>query len=109
MKRFSNTCILALILLFSFSKTNAQSGIIGNPIKIGNIEVTQYDFPNRMKWDDANRTCLNLGEGWRLPTKDELNTLYNNKNQIGNLQDPYLAYWSSTEINNNIENIVIYQ
>ena len=102
MKRFSNTCILALILLFSFSKTNAQSGIIGNPIKIGNIEVAQYDFPNRMKWDDANRTCLNLGEGWRLPTKDELNTLYNNKNQIGNLQDPYLAYWSSTEINNNI-------
>ena len=102
MKRFSYTCILALILLFSFSKSSAQSSIIGNPIKIGSIEVAQYDFPNRMKWDDANRTCLNLGEGWRLPTKDELNTLYKNKNQIGNLQDPYLAYWSSTEINNNI-------
>jgi hypothetical protein len=100
--RFSYACILALMLLFSFSKTNAQSSIIGNPIKIGNIEVAQYDFPNRMKWDDANRTCLNLGQGWRLPTKDELNILYNNKNQIGNLQDPYLAYWSSTEIDKNI-------
>lgn len=102
MKRVFYTCLLALVSLLFFGKTNAQSNIIGNPIKIGNLQVTQFDFPNRMKWDDANRTCLNLGEGWRLPTKDELNTLYNNKNQIGNLQDPYLAYWSSTEINNNI-------
>jgi hypothetical protein len=100
MKRIAYSCLLTIF--FSFSKINAQSSIIGTPIKIGNIEVAQYDFPNRMKWNDANRTCLNLGQGWRLPTKDEIQILYNNKNQIGNLQDPYLAYWSSTEIDNNI-------
>jgi hypothetical protein len=102
MKRVFYFCLSALILCFFFIKTSAQSNVIGTPIKIGNIEVAQYDFPNRMKWIDANRTCLNLGQGWRLPTKDEIQILYNNKNQIGNLQDPYLAYWSSTEIDNNI-------
>ena len=102
MKRVSFSSLLVLIILFSFSKTIAQSSVIGNPIKIGNIEVAQHDFTYRMKWNDANQTCLNLGEGWRLPTKDELKILYINKNQIGNLQDPYLAYWSSTEVDNNI-------
>jgi hypothetical protein len=102
MKRVTYASLLALILIFSIKRANAQSSIIGNPIRLGNIEVAQYDFPNRMKWNDANRSCLNLGEGWRLPTKDELQILYNNKNQIGNLHDPYLAYWSSTEIDNSI-------
>jgi hypothetical protein len=69
MKRVSYAHLLALILLFSFYKTNAQSNIIGNLIRLGNIEVAQYVFPNRMKWNDANRTCLNLGQGWRLPVK----------------------------------------
>ena len=102
MKRVTYASLLALILIFSIKRANAQSSIIGSPIRLGNIEVAQYDFPNRMKWNDANRSCLNLGEGWRLPTKDELQILYNNKNQIGNLHDPYLAYWSSTEIDNSI-------
>jgi hypothetical protein len=97
MKRFSYNCIFALILFFSFSKSSAQSNIIGNPIKIGNIEVAQYDFPDDMDWDEANRKCLNLREGWRLPTKDELSILYNNKNQIGDFNHPHHAYWSSTE------------
>ena len=102
MKTVFYSCLSALILCFFFIRTCAQSNVIGTPIKIGNIEVAQHDFPYRMKWNDANQTCLNLGEGWRLPTKDELNILYINKNQIGNLQDPYLAYWSSTEFDNNI-------
>jgi hypothetical protein len=97
MKRFSYNCIFALILFFSFSKSSAQSNVIGNPIRIGNMEVAQYDFPDDMEWDEANRKCLNLREGWRLPTKDELSILYNNKNQIGNLNHPFNAFWSSTE------------
>ena len=32
-----------------------------------------------MNWHDANKACNALGKGWRLPTKDELNTLYQNK------------------------------
>jgi hypothetical protein len=96
MKRFSYTCIFALILFFSFSKSSAQSNIIGNPIKIGNIEVAQYDF-RKIPWVDANNSCINLGDGWRLPTIDELKILYQNREIIGNFK--WDSYWSSTKGN----------
>ena len=96
MKRFSYTCILALIFLFSFSKTYSQSSIIGNPIKIGNIEVAQYDF-RKIPWVDANNSCMSLGDGWRLPTIDELKILYQNRESIGNFK--WDSYWSSTKGN----------
>ena len=78
------------------SKTDNKFSVIGNPIRIGNLEVAQNDFPNRMKWDDAKKACSDLGDGWRLPTINELNILYKNKKIIGKyLKD---GYWSSTEI-----------
>ena len=93
--------ILLLVILFFCGSAIAQTNVIGNPIKIGNIEVAQYDFPDDMEWDDANRKCLNLSEGWRLPTKDELVILYNNKKKIENNNHPHkAAYWSSTENDN---------
>ena len=49
----------------------------------------------RMTWHEAISACKNLGTGWRLPTKDELNMLYENKEEIGGFADNY--YWSSTE------------
>jgi len=80
-------------------KSNTDyKNIIGKPIKIGNIEIAQYDFPEQMNWKDANKACAELGDGWRLPTKDELNTLYQNKNEIGNFTGD--VYWSSTEVVN---------
>jgi len=89
------------VILFFCGSAIAQTNVIGNPIKIGNIEVAQYDFPDDMEWDDANRKCLNLSEGWRLPTKDELKILYDNKKQIENNNHPHkAAYWSSTEKEN---------
>jgi hypothetical protein len=69
--------------------------IIGNPIKIGNLLVAQYDFTRSMNWEDAKIVCDKLGKGWRLPTRKELTTLYWNKNKIGNFTDN--DYWSSTE------------
>ena len=77
------------ILLTDFEK------IIGKPIKFGNLEVAQYNFPNVMNWYDAKEVCEVLGKGWRLPTTDELNTLYQNKDKIGGFADS--VYWSSTE------------
>jgi hypothetical protein len=68
---------------------------IGKPFKISNLEVVQKDFPNVMNWNDAKEACAELGDGWRLPTKDELNILYNNKDKIGGFANSY--YWSSTE------------
>ena len=39
-----------------------------------------------------------MGDGWRLPTKDELNILYKNQKSIGGF-DKFNAYWSSDENN----------
>ena len=41
------------------------------------------------------KACAALGGGWRLPTKDELNILYENKDKIGGFASN--NYWSSTE------------
>ena len=51
-----------------------------------------------MNWDEAIVACKKLGPGWRLPTKDELNMLYENKKEIGGFAN--VDYWSSTEYGN---------
>jgi hypothetical protein len=68
--------------------------IIGKAIKIANLEVAQFDFPDDMTLDDAKAACAKLGKGWRLPTNAELKILYRNKTKIGGFLDR--AYLSST-------------
>ena len=61
-------------------------------------EIMVEVYPNnlgRMDWDEAVKVCGELGDGWRLPTKSELNYLYENKDKIGGFKKEY--YWSSTE------------
>jgi len=53
-----------------------------------------------MNWNDAKKACETLGDGWRLPNKDELNFLYLSKDKIGGFANS--CYWSSsTEDSNN--------
>jgi hypothetical protein len=92
---------LLLIVLIScrssLKQPNSNSdfkNIVGKSVKIGNIEIAQYDFPSFMNWEDAQKACSNLGDGWRLPTKDELNYLYVNQIAIGGFTNK--SYWSST-------------
>lgn len=87
-----------MLLIFCFCFAQDAKVIIGNPIKIGNLLVAQNDFPIGMMWDDANKTCAALGDGWRLPTKDELDTMYINKDKIGGFSNNF--YWSSKESDN---------
>ena len=70
--------------------------IIGNIVKLDNLEIAENDYPNKLKWVDAKTVCRNMRDGWRLPTKEELNLLYINKNLIPNLNDN--IYWTSTEL-----------
>ena len=50
-----------------------------------------------MNWDNAKKTiALFEDAGWRLPTKNELNILYINKDKIGGFAGNY--YWSSTVV-----------
>jgi len=72
-----------------------SSKIIGTPYRLTKIEVAQYDFPKQMHWNEAKKACANLGSGWRLPTKDELNLMYKNRKKIGGFE--INRFWSSTE------------
>ena len=90
-----------------------SSKIIGTPIKIGNLEVAQNDFPKGMAWIEAKNACANLGSGWRLPTQDELNLICENYKKINSAapyDERYLienydriisngTFWSSTGSN----------
>jgi hypothetical protein len=60
--------------------------IIGNPAKIENLEVAQFDFSDKMNWTDAKAACEELGNGWRLPSKDELNILYETRTKLAILK-----------------------
>ena len=95
--------------------SSAQIKIIEEPVRIGKLEVAQNDFTNQCNWRDAVKACSSLGEGWRLPTKDELNLMYINRVAIGGFTDDYKeededegickpftlnSYWSSTEFDN---------
>ena len=61
------------------------------------FEVYPTDL-GQMTWNEAKEACVNLGDGWRLPTKDELNLIYENKDVVGGFANNY--YWSSTELDN---------
>ena len=74
--------------------------IIGKPIEIGKIIVAQYDLSPSFDWYDATKACSKLGDGWRLPTKEELSFMFQNKNLINGFKDK-LPYWSSTEFGTN--------
>ena len=63
-------------------------------VKIANLEVMTEDLGRMMSWNEAKKACADLGDGWRLPTKEELNILYQNKDKIGGFADMF--YWSST-------------
>ena len=89
--------LLIAVLLVSCSSPSESYGpeqIIGTPNNIGNFEVAQNDFTKKMNWYYAKKACADLGNGWRLPTKDELNLLYKNKDKIGGFADN--VYWSSS-------------
>ena len=52
-----------------------------------------------MNWHEAIVACKKLGAGWRLPTKDELNMIYKNREEVGGFASNF--YWSSTELDVN--------
>jgi hypothetical protein len=77
------------------------SKVIGIPIRVGDVEIAQYDCPFTencgLRWEEAVESCNNLGDGWRLPTIDELELIFHNKKSIGGfVNEAIVTYWSST-------------
>lgn len=60
------------------------------------------DLGSRMEWDQAMQACDDLTFGgyddWILPSKEVLNTMYINKDEIGGFRTSFDSeYWSSSE------------
>jgi uncharacterized protein (TIGR02145 family) len=81
--------------------------LIGTPIVIGNIEFSENDFESELDFRNAIDACASLGDGWRLPTIDELYLISSNKSLFKNLMYDDYYYWSST-VNNFGEPFVFY-
>lgn len=73
-----------------FHKKGAKVLIVSD----SEVEYKKDDY--MVSWVKANKECQKLGEGWRLPTLDELKIIYENRKKINCFKDGYLIYWSST-------------
>ena len=60
------------------------------------LQVADRDFPNQMSWQEAMVSSQSLGNGWRLPTIDELNGIYSILHKNGKGEFSNEEYWSST-------------
>ncbi|MFM7589791.1 MAG: hypothetical protein ACKO55_11850 [Bacteroidota bacterium] len=61
------------------------------------LQVAMEDLPEKMLWENASLACAALGNGWRLPTRNELDMMYRqlHKHGKGNFK-PYW-YWSKSQ------------
>jgi hypothetical protein len=64
-----------------------------------NFEIAPKETEAFLNWFDAKLYCFALNIdgkiGWRLPTKEELDSIYHSENDFGSY------YWSVTESINN--------
>lgn len=68
--------------------------IINIPSSNYNIEVGSFNlFPRLISWHNAKTKCERLGNGWRLPTTEELEVMYKHKEVLTDFVFP--IYWSS--------------
>ena len=76
------------------SQQNLNHKIIENPISIGDLLVSSSALDYLYSYEDAVNACKALGEGWRIPTKKEMQEIY--KNQEKTHLATYDIYWTST-------------
>lgn len=89
--------LFPFLFITCFCFAQSANDIIGKPNKIGNLLVAQYDFPEEMGSIEAEKVCKKLGNGWRLPSLNELKFIYKSsvrQNVAG--FDMKRIYWSST-------------
>lgn len=104
--------VLALMLFFPFLFLS-QKYIVKKPYVMGSLLVSRYDLPNRLTFEEAKTACQELGKGWRLPTKQEIIKICENKtikgfsskiqliNDAFYYEDEGLYYWTNEEYGSN--------
>lgn len=73
-------------------------------MKIENFEV-MLNHIEQMSWKDAQQFGKSLGNGWRLPTKEEFELLKTNQPSLETSVELSLrkgGYWASTEFNESL-------
>jgi hypothetical protein len=105
---------LIIAVMFSISCQNSFNNIkdrffISEETKasliyvIDTLEIMKNDIGVSMYLPDAEEIALAKGDGWRIPTFDELNVLYKNRQKIGGFSTDSntdeTIYMSSTESN----------
>ena len=68
------------------------------------FEVYPHDLQGIYVLDEAVKAVEDIGEGWRLPTQDELDRMYYKQKDIGGFEANY--YWGCSEIG---DNLAVYQ
>lgn len=104
--------LLILTLFFPFLFLS-QKCIIKKPYVMDSLLVSRQDLPNRLTFEEAKIACQELGDGWRLPTKQEMLKICENKkikgfsSQIQLINDAFyyedngLYYWTDQEYGSN--------
>ena len=107
---FSSLFVFSLLVSCAETKEETKEGTKeeakeGTKESIASIKIQEIGLEvmtknlGAMNWEEAKKACENLGDGWRLPTKEELGLMYINKDKIGGFANS--TYWSSTEFDAN--------
>lgn len=96
---------LLFITICLLMANNSNASLFHNPIPKYSLTITyktsqgQFEVGDKdlgtMNWLDARKACMEIGKGWRLPTKEELNLIYFNKNKMGVFVKD--NYWTDEE------------
>jgi hypothetical protein len=77
-----------------------------NPANGEKIQIADSDLVNHLNWQMAVNECKNLGNGWRLPTIDEIKLIpYNEMAKNDSLKVLHNSYWTSSETEKNDFNV----
>ena len=84
----------------------ASTGVTDTAIGTGKNNTDQLISKNNNStdtlWYYVNQHRTNTSKDWGVPSEDDLNILYENSTQIGNLStSTYSWYWSSSELSSN--------
>lgn len=93
MMGFSIRCIEgeATIPWAKINPNHVKDSIIGKTTTIGKLEIAEFDLPGSMILAVAKGACIRLGEGWRVPTIEELDIMYGRRVEIGGFTNA--NYW----------------
>ena len=73
-------------------KTEKAAQVRVSTFIVGEIEVAPFDLPCGGTYENAMQAIDSIGEGWRLPSVEEMKLIFENKDKIGGFAANY--YWT---------------